>query len=136
MAMGYNKSVFLGNVGKDIMVSDTQHGKVVRLSVATGGGYFDKEKQEFIEQTAWHPLTFTGKRAENAISILKPGSRVHIEAMGRNTQWLDNQTGEKRYGYEFRVASFICLDKKPEDQASQSQQPPVGFDDFDDDIPF
>ena len=156
---GINKVILVGNVGQD---PETRYlpsgGAVTNLSLATSESWKDKNSGEQQERTEWHRVTFYNRLAEIVAEYVKKGSKLYVEGRLQTRSW--EQDGVKRYATEIIANEMQMLDSRHDgahggnaDQGSQHQQqarqqarqqaqasaqaqPPGGFDDFDDDIPF
>lgn len=128
-----NKTILLGNVGKEPEVRYTQDGKAIaNISLATSESWKDKDGQKQ-EKTEWHRVVFFGKLAEVVEKYISKGSRIYLEGKLQTRKWQDKD-GNDRYtteivGNEMKMLGGNNGNKSPE----ESQQP---VDDFDDDIPF
>ncbi len=110
---GINKSILIGNLGRDPKTSYTQDEKAVTsFSVATSRNWKDKNTGEKREQTEWHRVVTFGKLAEVCQKHLKKGSQVYIEGRIVYNQWTDKD-GVDRVSAEIHVREMQMLGKKP-----------------------
>lgn len=134
-----NKVILIGLIGKDPETRYMSSGEAVtNITLATTDTWKGKsgEKQE---KTEWHRVTFYRKLAEIAGEYLKKGKPVYIEGRLETRKWTDKQ-GIERYTTDIIATDMKMLGSKPAEQAQDKQparsQPPSGFEDMDDDIPF
>lgn len=154
MARGVNKAILIGRLGQDPEVKYLQSGgAVTNASLATSEQWKDKNSGQPQERTEWHRLVFFNRLGEIAGEYLRKGSMVYVEGSLRTRKW-QAQDGTDRYSTEIVVSEMQMLDGKsesgvPQPMAGQygpsgdaglkqqpAPQPNVGFDQFDDDIPF
>ncbi len=108
---GVNKTLFIGNLGKDPETKFFESGKqLTTFSIAVSKSWTkDREKRE---KTTWINIACWEKTAELANQMLKKGSRVWIEGELENQDWEKN--GEKRISTQIVCNSFLILDDKPQ----------------------
>ncbi len=137
MAIGVNKVILVGRLGRDPEVKYTKSGKaVVNFSIAT------TEKWGGEDHTEWHNLVAWDKLAEVCGEYLFKGSLVYVEGSLRTRSW--EKGGEKRYATDVHVRNMQMLgngDEKKEEKGyspreetypQREEQGPVQ----EDDIPF
>lgn len=118
----YNKALLIGNAGKDPELRYTQSGTPVStFSLATNEAW-KNDKGELQKRTEWHNIVAWGKSAEDMQRFVKKGSPLHIEGRIQTRSWEDKATGVKKYITEIIVASWILLEKMPQDAAAPVQQ--------------
>ena len=140
--------------------------QVATLNIATNEvGPKDQNTGQRNFETEWHKVTLFGKNAENAATYLKKGSQVFIDGRLKTESWNDKQTGQKRYSTGIIANEMTFIGGSSNGGGNQNQQSQnnfnqtvpaqnnsfnqtvpaqpqnqpsngVGFDDFDDDIPF
>lgn len=154
MARGINKVILIGNLGKD---PETRYmpsgGAVTNVTLATSESWKDKQSGQMQERTEWHQVVFFNRLAEIASEYLKKGSKVYIEGSLRTRKWQD-KSGQDRYTTEIVANEMQMLEGKGGSQdhapapaqrqasgtrqaaAAETDHAAVGFDSFDDDIPF
>ena len=134
----------MGNVGKDdpeirYMPNGTA---VANFSMATSEQWTkDGQKQE---KTSWHRITFFGPVVEKVISqYVKGGSKIFIEGMIDYQDWIDKETGAKKYATNIKGLKIKLLDKRDSSTPQGHQSAPQGQSQSqggggaaDDDIPF
>ena len=138
MSRSINKSILLGNVGKDPDIRTTQGGAIIaNFSIATE----DRRKDangNWQPETEWHNCVAFKRTAEIVRDYVKKGSKVYVEGKGVTESWPDKNTGEKRYARKVVVFELILLSGKDENKQTSYSAPasnesqPIG----DDDIPF
>lgn len=141
-------------------------GAVTNLAIATSEQWKDKNTGQPQEKTEWHRVVFFNKLAEIVTEYVRKGSKLYIEGSLRTRSWeQDGQTKyateivasemqllDSRQG---GTAASQTNDAPPRPINHNAQppaqqhsnhsrpapqqplnQPPAGFDPFDDDIPF
>ena len=165
MAGSVNKTILVGNLGRDPEVRTANSGaKIVNLSIATSENWRD-QSGERQERTEWHRVViFNDRLAEVAERYLRKGSQVYLEGQLQTRKWQD-QNGQDRYSTEVVLGRYrgelTMLGGRPEggprddagggrsedpfagNSGSSSAQTPstagfgsAGTADLDDDIPF
>lgn len=153
MAKSLNLCQFIGNMGKDPEVKYLPDGKAVsNFSIACADDYKDAQGKK-VEKTNWIPCVAFGRVGEIVGEYCRKGSKVYVSGKQVTRSWQD-QAGQTRYATEIVVSELQMLDSKPEGAQAPAQdyrghtgsnqanptsaptQPPAGFDNFDDDIPF
>ena len=152
MGKSVNKTILLGNVGKDPEVKSTNGGTLVAtLSLATSDRYKDKQG-EMQEQTEWHNLVAYARGAEIIRDYVKKGSKLYVEGKIRTRSWDDKETGKKVYRTEIVVGDISLLsggdsngksnqndDRKGTQKNKGNADQPESYGDLgitDDDVPF
>lgn len=124
-----NKVQLIGNLGGDPEVKTTAKGKeMCTFNIATTEKWTDKngDKQK---RTEWHRVVLFSQLAAVANDYLHKGSKIHLEGKIRTNSY--EKDGETRYSTEIYGDTFIFLDSKKSNDASEAKK-----DNFDDDIPF
>ena len=106
-----NKTILLGNLGKDPEVKFMANGEAVcNFSIATTENWKDKSgaKQE---KTEWHNIVMYRKLAEIAGEYLKKGSTVYIEGKLQTRKWEKDRV--TRYSTEIIADSMQMVGSKP-----------------------
>lgn len=133
-----NKSIIIGNLGRDPELTHTQGGTAVcRLAVATSRKY--KKGEELVEETEWHRVTVWGKQAEACDKYLSKGRSVYVEGRLRTSTY--EKDGVKRYTTEIVAEQVQFLGGKGGERRRDEPEPydegpytAPGVDD--DEIPF
>ena len=101
-----NKVILVGNLGKDPESKTNERGTIVRLSIATGESWRDKQTGERKERVEWHNVViFNEGLAKVAAQYLTKGSKVYVEGKLRTRKWQD-QAGNDRYSTEVVLEQF------------------------------
>jgi single-strand DNA-binding protein len=109
MGKSVNKTILLGNVGKDPEVKSTNGGTLVAtFSLATSERFKDKQG-DVQEQTEWHNLVAYARGAEIIRDYVKKGSKLYVEGKIRTRSWDDKDTGKKVYRTEIVVGDISLL---------------------------
>ncbi|MDP6946151.1 MAG: single-stranded DNA-binding protein [Myxococcota bacterium] len=110
MAGSVNKVIIIGNLGADPELRTTGGGaQVANLRIATSRNYTDKQGQRR-EETEWHSVVLWNKLAELAQRYLQKGRKVYIEGRLQTRDWVDQQSGQKRYKTEIVAQEMTFLD--------------------------
>lgn len=107
MSGSVNKTILIGNLGRDPEIRSTQDGKkIANLSVATSEKWRDRHSGETRERTEWHRVViFNEGLARIAEQYLRKGSSVYIEGQLQTRKWTDQQ-GVERYSTEIVLNPF------------------------------
>ena len=109
MSKSVNKTILLGNVGKDPEIKATNGGTLVAsFTLATADRYKDKQG-EWQEQTEWHNLVAYARGAEIIRDYVKKGSKLYVEGKIKTRSWEDKDTGKKVYRTEIIVGDISLL---------------------------
>jgi single-strand DNA-binding protein len=137
MSRSINKSVLLGNVGKDPDIRTTPGGAIIaNFSVATEDRRKDAQGN-WQPETEWHNCVAFKRTAEIVRDYVRKGSKIYVEGKGVTESWEDKQTGAKRYAHKVVIFELILLSGKDEQNKTSYAAPasndnqPIG-----DDIPF
>lgn len=132
-----NIGAFTGRIGRafELRRVPGKDTAVTENALAVTTGYGDNEG------TAWIPLTFWGKHAENACQYLEKGREIHVTGRWQQDNWTDKQTGAKRSLLRLIVDDWGFIGPKPEGVGQGSAgAPPApasgGGGAREDDIPF
>lgn len=91
-----NKTILLGNLGRDPEVRYSANGEAItNLSIATTYTSTNKQTNEKTEETEWHRVVMFNRLAEIAGEYLKKGRPVYIEGRLRTRKWTDSNGIEK-----------------------------------------
>lgn len=121
MAVGVNRVILVGTLGRDPDVRYQQEGKAVaKLSVATSEAWKDREGVRQ-ERTEWHRCVLFGALAELAGQHLSKGRQVYLEGKNQTKKW-QAKDGTDRYTTEVVVQQMQFLGKKGEGQAQSPEQ--------------
>lgn len=121
--MNLNKAMIIGNVTRDPDVRQTANGATVAsFSVATNFYWNDPSGQRQ-ERVEFHNIVAWRKLAEICGQYLRKGSKVYVEGRLQTRDWIDKNTGQKRYITEIVAENMIMLDKQSSGGAPRSNQP-------------
>jgi len=110
-----NKTMIIGNLGKDPEIRYSQQGLAVcNFSVATTDYWIDKNTGERQEKTEWHRIVAFGKQAETLEKYLKKGSSVFIEGRLQTRSW--EKDGQTHYTTEIVVSNFQFVGGRQDNQ--------------------
>lgn len=111
-----NKTILIGNLGKDPELSYTQSGQpVCKFSLATRDKWKDKSG-EWKDITDWHNIVVWGKLGETISKYLNKGSQVAVEGKSKTRKYADKSGGPDRYITEVVVHDVQFLDSKRDQQ--------------------
>lgn len=112
---GVNKTIHIGNLGKDPEVRHLDNGGVVaNFSIAISEKYKDRNSGETIENTEWVNIVLWKGLAEIAEKYLKKGSQVYIEGKLKTRSW--EKDGITRYTTEVVGDKMTMLGGKSDNQ--------------------
>jgi single-strand DNA-binding protein len=123
--------------GKDGIASS-----ILNFSLATQEGYFDKEKNEYIERSAWHKIVIFGKYAKYLTekNKLTTGDYLMVEGRIRYDTNKDEAKGVTYHNTSIIAEELKILKKKGEKSKEIStvvddeSEPPITV--SEDEIPF
>ena len=108
MAMGLNKVMVIGNVGRDPEMRYTPSGKpVTSFSVATGRSWTNSDGERR-EETEWFNVVAWGNLAEICKQHIRTGQQVYVEGRLQTRSWED-QERRKRFRTELVANEMILL---------------------------
>jgi single-strand DNA-binding protein len=103
--MALNRCEFIGNLGADPEIRNTQGGeKVANLRIAVTERWKDRNGEKR-EKTEWVPVTIWGALAGIAEQYLSKGSKVYVAGKWQTRKWTDQQ-GNDRYSTECVLHGF------------------------------
>jgi single-strand DNA-binding protein len=110
-----NKVILVGHLGKDPETRNFENGgSICSFPLATKESYYDREKNQRVEQdTDWHNIRI-GKTglAKVAQQYLHKGSQVYIEGVIRYKSY-QTKEGETKYITEIQVEEMTLLGSRP-----------------------
>lgn len=110
-----NKCTFIGNLGRDPELKQTESGhKVTSFSIACTRRFKNKQTGEIKEETEWVPVVAWDTLAEMICKYAHKGSQVYVEGEFRTRSYESEGSGEKRYVSEIWAKDFKMLGRKPE----------------------
>jgi single-strand DNA-binding protein len=134
MSIGFNKCMFIGNLGRDPETSVAQSGvKVTRFSVGVNEKYKEKET------TTWINIVTFDKLAEITAQYCSKGQLVFVMGRIQTPKIYDRQDGTKGTSLDLIADQVVFLERKrdvAEPQPNQQSGPPVDAGITDEDIPF
>ena len=164
MSKGVNKWIGIGNCCADPEVRYTGGGAAVAtVTVACNDSYKDKQTGEKVDKTEFVRVVFFNRLAEVVGEYLKKGSQAYVEGRLQTRKW-DDSDGNTRYTTEIVASEMQMLggranssgdspgqnpgaaaaanqqsgsghaDTRQQRPSAHPQDPPAGFDDFDDEI--
>lgn len=115
-----NKSMLIGNVGKDPEVRASRNGdSFATFTLATSYNYKGADGNR-VEQTEWHRIIMWRTLAEQAEKYVRKGRKLYIE--GRlQTRSYDDQSGTKRYVTEIVADRMEFLDSLRDAESNGGQ---------------
>ena len=98
MALGLNKVMLIGNLGKDAETRRTQNGTAVTsFSIATGFRTKDPSTGDWREESEWHNIVLWD--AERVAEYLRKGTQVFVEGRLKTSKYQD-KSGVDRWKTE------------------------------------
>ncbi len=125
MGKNINKCEIEGNIGKELSLRYMPNGKaVLNFSVACSNDYFDKDKNDWVNQTDWADCVAFDKIAESIAQKCSKGSYILItDSRYKKRAYQDKNSGDTRYSHEFIINEWRPLAAaSSNDQASNPQQ--------------
>lgn len=139
----YNKCIFIGNLGKDPEVRQTQDGKdIASISIGVTESWKDKASGERKSKTEWVRVVLFGSSATFTKDYLKKGSLVQVEGSFQTRKWTDKQGVEKYtseivvQGFKGGIQSLGSKSDKQENASNIQDDSPILDEDLNNDIPF
>ena len=118
MSKGVNKSILLGNVGKDPEIRSTNGGTLIAsFSLATQDRVKDGQGN-WQDKTEWHNIVTFNRTAEIVRDYVKKGDRLYIEGKIQTRSWDDKDSGQKRYRTEILAFDLTLLGGRSEHNAN------------------
>lgn len=121
-----NKSILIGNLGRDPEMRYTPSGQAVcNFSVATTETWTSKDGER-MKRTIWTRVSTWGKSAENCNKYLAKGSLVYIEGRpvadenGNPRTWSKND-GSVGTSFEVNADKIIFLSRREDGNTEQVQ---------------
>ena len=98
MVGSVNKTILLGNLGRDPEIRSMQSGaKMASFSIATSKRWKDRNTQEQKEKTSWHNIVVFGDGLVDIVEkYVKKGSKIYVEGELQTRKWQDKD-GNDRY---------------------------------------
>lgn len=101
-----NKVILVGNVGADPEVKTLENGvKMARLRLATTEKLYNKEKNDYTENTEWHNVTLWRGLADVADRYIHKGSQLYIEGKLRSRKYTKDNV-------DYYATEIICEEVK------------------------
>ncbi len=123
MVGSVNKTILLGNLGRDPEIRSMQSGaKMASFSIATSKRWKDRNTQEQKEKTSWHNIVVFGDGLVDIVEkYVKKGSKIYVEGELQTRKWQDKD-GNDRYTTEVILQGYNCnltlLDSRNNSQIS------------------
>tara|TARA_R100000278_G_scaffold119544_1_gene101047 strand:- start:2295 stop:2753 length:459 start_codon:yes stop_codon:yes gene_type:complete len=103
-----NKVILIGNLGADPEVRQTQSGTAVanlRLATTRVSGTGPQRD----ERTEWHSVVCFDRLADLCAQYLQKGRKIYVEGRLQTRDWVDQQSGQKRYKTEIVARDITFL---------------------------
>ena len=109
MVGSVNKTILLGNLGRDPEIRSMQSGsKMASFSIATSKRWKDRNTQEQKEKTSWHNIVVFGDGLVDIVEkYVKKGSKIYVEGELQTRKWQDKD-GNDRYTTEVILQGYNC----------------------------
>lgn len=119
MSASLNRSIIVGNLGKDPEVKTTTSGKIVAtFSVATNESWTDAEKKKQT-RTDWHLVEVWGSSAKLVGQYLTKGRLVLVEGAMRTDKF--EKDGQTHWRTKIVARNIQFLDRPDKEQTSGVQ---------------
>ena len=107
MVGSVNKTILLGNLGRDPEIRSMQSGaKMASFSIATSKRWKDRNTQEQKESTSWHNIVVFNEGLVDVIEkYLKKGAKVYLEGELTTRKYQDKD-GNDRYTTEVVLQGY------------------------------
>ncbi|MFH1375994.1 MAG: single-stranded DNA-binding protein [Patescibacteria group bacterium] len=107
-----NKVILVGNLTRDPELKQTQNGQAIcTFGMATNRDWKDQGGEQH-SLAEFHEITAWARRAEICHQILKKGNLVYIEGYLKTRNWIEEDTGKKRFRTEVVIDDVIKLEKR------------------------
>lgn len=117
-----NKSIFTGNLTRDIELTYTSTGTAIaKTAIAVSTKFTSNGEKK--EDVMFMDVTFFGRAAEVANQYLRKGSKVMLEGRIQFDQWVDKETGGKRSKHALIVETMEMLDSKGSTTSDEGDAP-------------
>ena len=123
MVGSVNKTILLGNLGRDPEIRSMQSGaKMANFSIATSKRWKDRNTQEQKEKTSWHNIVVFGDGLVDIVEkYVKKGSKIYVEGELQTRKWQDKD-GNDRYTTEVILQGYNCNLTLLDSRNSNSQE--------------
>jgi len=136
----FNKTIIVGNVGRDPEKRNTNSGKaVINFSVAVNSNT-KLPSGDWKEETTWFRVVAFDKLAERVFERAKKGASVLVEGRIQTSEYT-NKEGAKVSSWEVVASDIRLLDRKPREDggftgAGSADVAPAAAGVVDEEIPF
>ena len=117
MSKSLNRVQFIGHVGKDPEVVNSNSGTKISKFVLAVNDSFKSKTGEWQERTEWINAVSFGKLADVVESYVKKGSQLYIEGKLQTRSY--EKDGTTKYFTEVLVNELILLSKSKDDPAGE-----------------
>lgn len=112
-----NQFTLSGRFGSDPEMAYTPSGKAItKVNLAVSNDKYNKDTQQYENNTDWIPLTFFDKIAERVAGNMGKGAQVIVRGSIRVSKYEKN--GEKRTSYGFVCDDIVTISKGTQTEAS------------------
>jgi single-strand DNA-binding protein len=106
---GYEQTIVVGNVGRDVEVKQLNGGATVSsFTVAVTTRWTDRNSQEKRERTTWYRVSCWNRLGEIAAQYVKKGTQIMVVGTVTANAFM-GQDGEPRASLELRAETFQLL---------------------------
>ena len=120
----------IGNLGKDVELKDVNGKTVASFSVADKSGFGDNKQTNWYSVSIWDGLAKT-----NFVDYLNKGQQVMVVGELSTREYNGKTYLEIKRVYDIKLCGAQAQQSKPQQTASQQQQPKPQAE-LDDDLPF
>lgn len=135
-----NRVQLLGNITfiQDLKKFDSGT-SLLKFGIATNESWFDKKKDDYVDEVTFHNVVAWGKLAERIEKHETKGSKIFIEGKIKINEYTDKE-GIKRKSFDIVAEKYLKLSGKKSQETTVSKshesKEPTSQDDESDEIPF
>jgi single-strand DNA-binding protein len=133
-----NKTIVLGNIGKDAELRHHNGYSIINFSLAQTDNWKDSNGEKK-SRTTWYDCALWRKENQGTgiIDYLKKGQMVLIEGRVDARSWIDENSVTARHALKFEVKNIELVGSaKPKQEESQSNDVHTGSGHDENDLPF
>ena len=127
---GYEQTIIVGNVGRDVETKNVNGNYLASFSVAVTTTWNDKQTNERREKVNWYSVSCWGRLAEVASQYVRKGAQIMVVGTTEARAYL-GQDNAPRASLDLRAQNFQLLGKRDDNEANDAPSPANGGD-----IPF
>ena len=117
--MTMNKTLVIGNVGRDPEMRYTPNGNAVTSFTVATNRVYNTADGERREETEWFRISAWGKLAEQCNNYVTKGMKIYAEGRLKTDTWT-GKDGQTRVSLEISADKVLFLDRGGESGAGES----------------